>query len=254
MHRDHLPFTVAYGGGGLFGIAYGLGVAHGLRDGGVDLGDVPALGTSAGSWVASAMALGVEFDAFDEMEVPAIPNLRSGTLAAAATTLFGDARHPNVTAVAVPITSGRRRLLRGDRHRLADLCAASSAVPGVFAPHRVGRRLYVDGGVRSGVSADAAPAADHLVVIVPLGGPVLVVAGRGLDAMLSLEVAAWRRAHPLGQVTVVRPNRAIAASAGINPANLFDADRAKAAYPLAVEQGRRWADRVHEREERRVAA
>lgn len=236
--------AVAYGGGGLFGIGYGLGVAHGLRAEGIDLAAVPALGTSAGSWVASAMALGVEFDEFDAMDVPGIPDLRPGTLAAAARQLFGDARSELVTASVLQVRTGRRRMLRGDRHDLADLCAASSAVPGVFSPHRVGARLYVDGGVRSGASIDAAPPADHLIAAVPLGGPVLLGAGRGLDVLLAREMRTWRADNPGAALTVIRPNKEIAALAGVNPTNLFDLDRAKATYPLAVEQGKRWAERA----------
>ncbi|MGH9136814.1 MAG: patatin-like phospholipase family protein [Acidimicrobiales bacterium] len=236
------PVAVAYGGGGFFGIAYGLGVAHGLRDGGVELRHAPAIGTSAGSWVASAMVLDVGFDDFDALDAPSVPDRQSGLLAGAATRLFGTAKHPDVTAVAVPISTGRRRLLRGERHPLADLCAASSAVPGIFAPHRVGDQLYVDGGVRSGVSADLATAADGLVAIVPLGRPRL------LDALVTREAAAWRRANRGARVTVIRPNREIAAQLGLNPMHLFDPGRAKAVYPLAVEQGRRWAARIRRAE------
>ena len=46
---------MVYGGGGVFGIAYGAGVAVGLREAGIPVGRAPALGTSAGSWVASVM-------------------------------------------------------------------------------------------------------------------------------------------------------------------------------------------------------
>jgi NTE family protein len=242
-----------FGGGGFFGIAYGLGVAHGLRAGGIDLSRAPALGTSAGVWVASAMAHGIGYDEFDALPAPSIPDLRRGLLAELAATLFGDDGHDQVAAVAVRARDGRRRVLRGSRFRLADLCAASSAVPGVYAPHKVGRRWYVDGGVRSGASVDAGPGAEHLIAVVPLGRSVLGVAGRGSDALLGREVAGWRRRHPGAELTVIRPNRAIAGLAGLDPRNLFDADRAKGVYPLAVEQGERWAARIHDRRERPAA-
>ena len=42
----------------------------------------------------------------------------------------------------------------------------------------------------------------------------------------------------------MRPNREIAKLAGRYPLNLFDDDRAHAAYPLAYEQGLRWGERI----------
>ncbi len=238
------PLAAVYGGGGFFGIAYGLGVAHGLRAAGVDLTDAPALGTSAGSWVAAAMVRHIGYDDFAAMPAPSFPDRRRGLLAQLAADLFGPAGHPNVSAVAVRLRTGRRVVLDGSRAPLAVLCAASSAVPGVYAAHRVGRGLYVDGGVRSGASVDLGAAADHLVVIVPVGGPMLGGAGRGVDVLLRREIARWHQRHGSARVTVVRPNRAIAAKLGLNPRNLFDAERAKAVYPLAVAQGRRWAERI----------
>ena len=43
---------------------------------------------------------------------------------------------------------------------------------------------------------------------------------------------------------MIRPNRAIGRLAGRNPLHLFDAARALEVYPLAVEQGRQWGDRL----------
>jgi len=235
--------AVAYGGGGPFGIAYDLGVAHGLREGGVELRDAPALGTSAGSWVASFMVLDIGPDQLGEIGGGRLSRER-GVLEATARALVGDGHHPNVSAVAVPVGAARRVVLRGDEHRLADIIAASSAVPGVFAPHRVGGRLYVDGGIRSAASIDLAAPADHLIAVVPLAGAMLRGPVRGLDALLSLETATWRRKHRGGRVTVIRPNQAIAACVGSRPTNAFDWSRAAAVYPLAFEQGRRWADRI----------
>ena len=77
------PLACAYGGGGLFGIAYLLGVGEALVDGGVALGAAPAIGTSAGSWAAGALALGVRWhDAIDLIgdDIPRVPDPRSGRL------------------------------------------------------------------------------------------------------------------------------------------------------------------------------
>src|SRR5258705_8306383 len=91
--------TAVYGGGGFFGIAYGLGVVHGLRDTGIDLTDAPALGTSAGSWVASAMVRGLSFADFDAMREPSVPDRTNGLLAGIATELFGTGGDARVKAV-----------------------------------------------------------------------------------------------------------------------------------------------------------
>lgn len=51
---------------------------------------------------------------------------------------------------------------------LRDAVAASSAVPGVWPPVAIGRRRYIDGGVRSMVNADLAAGADRVLIILPL--------------------------------------------------------------------------------------
>jgi NTE family protein len=53
---------------------------------------------------------------------------------------------------------------------LVQAVAASCALPGVFPPVTVGGRRYVDGGLRSGISADLAEGYDPVVVAVPIGG------------------------------------------------------------------------------------
>src|SRR3954451_24377501 len=56
------PLAMVYGGGGVFGIAYGMGVATGLREAGIPVHEAPALGTSAGSWVAGVLVLGLTYE------------------------------------------------------------------------------------------------------------------------------------------------------------------------------------------------
>ena len=149
VHLTVPPVTVVYGGGGPFGIAYGLGVAHALLDAGIPLRETPSLGTSAGAWVASCLATHTSFDAVDMMPAISVPNLSPGLLHRLAKDLFGEAGSALVTATAVRVPSGRRVLLSGAKHPLADIIAASSAVPWLFAPARIGRQVYADGGVRS---------------------------------------------------------------------------------------------------------
>jgi NTE family protein len=121
--------------------------------------------------------------------------------------------------------------------RLADAVAASSAVPGIFAPVRVGRRLYVDGGVRSLVSAHHATPARHLLVVAPIAGPMFGPGGRAMELMLRDELRRWQRATG-GKAHLLRPDAQIASLAR-NPLHLFDKGRAQAVYPLAYAQATR---------------
>ncbi|MGB8649904.1 MAG: patatin-like phospholipase family protein [Mycobacteriales bacterium] len=234
---ERAPVTAVYGGGGPFGIAYGLGVTHALRDAGVPLESCDAIGTSAGSWVASCLATGVGFEELRDQAPVRVPNLRPGWLRGVARDLFGTVQDGRVRASAVRLPTLRRRLLDGGRLPLADLVAASSAVPGLFAPARVGRHLYVDGGVRSMASANLAPAADHLLVVAPIAGPMFGPGGRAMELLLAEEMRRWER-RTGGRAHLIRPDTAIAGLAS-TPLHLFDKARAVDVYPMAYAQGAR---------------
>jgi NTE family protein len=238
------PLSMVYGGGGAFGIAYGAGVAHGLAASGIPVSTAPALGTSAGSWAASIVALGMSYHDLEGIEVPSVPNRQPGALADVARQVFGDARHPLVAASAVSVRTRRRHILDGGRYPLADIVAASSAVPGLLPPHRIEGRLYVDGGMWSATSVDAAADAEHVIVVAPIAGSVVGLMGRTAGLLLDRELRAWRRRHPDHRVTLIRPNREIARHAGRTPLALFDGQRAREVYPLAYEQGLRWGHRL----------
>lgn len=66
-----------------------------------------------------------------------------------------------------------RRVVFGSRAAppasVGQAVAASCAIPAVFAPVRIGDRLYVDGGAWSPTNADAAPAGrgDHVLLLEP---------------------------------------------------------------------------------------
>jgi len=233
--------SVVYGGGGVFGIAYGAGVAHGLAQAGIDVASARALGTSAGSWVASAVALGLGYEHFAAMDSPSVPTRRA-VLAERAREAFGNARHHLVSVSAVSLRSRRRHILDGGAYDLADLVAASSAVPGLFPPHRIDGRLYVDGGMWSATSVDAAADARQVIVVAPLAGPVMGPLGRTAGMLLARELQTWRDRHPGKSITMIRPNHVIGRMAGRNPLGLFDADRARGVYPLAVAQGIEWGE------------
>jgi len=233
------PLAMVYGGGGVFGIAYTSGVAAGLAAAGVPVATAPSLGTSAGSWTASALALGLSYDDLSVVTSPRVPTWRTGVLADVARQLFGEQRHPLVAVSAVCVRTRRRHVLDGARFPLADLVAASSAVPGLFPPHRVDGRLYVDGGMWSATSVDAAAEADQVIVVAPLAGLVLGPLGGTAGLLLERELRRWRVRHPESTVTLIRPDLAMARLAGLHPLALFDDARAHDVYPLAYEQGLR---------------
>ena len=236
LARRH-PLAMVYGGGGVFGIAYTAGVAAGLAAAGVPVGDAPSLGTSAGSWTAGAVALGIGLEDLDLLTAPTVPSVRPGVLAAIGRELFGEATHPLVSVSAVSVRTRRRHILDGGRYPLADLVAASSAVPGLLPPHRIDGRLYVDGGMWSATSVDAAAEADQVVVVAPLSGVVLGPVGRTTGFLLDRELHRWKARHPDADIVLVRPERQVARLAGVNPLGLFDPARAREVYPFAFEQG-----------------
>jgi predicted acylesterase/phospholipase RssA len=220
--------TIVLGGGALYGIGYGMGVLEGLAHRGVGLADCSFLGTSAGSWAAASFACGITFDELaDSVEERTLGWTGPARLAR---DVFGGRRDPRVSAVAVELPWLSGRLLAGHGTDLADLVAASSALPGVFAPHRVGGRWYLDGGVRSPVSIDLAGPADLLIAVVPLAGESLGVPGALVGARARREAASWARRHK-GSVEVFHPPPEADRTIKL-PHHLFDADRARKAYRI----------------------
>ena len=244
--EERHPLAMVYGGGGVVGIAYTAGVAAGLITSGIPVAGAPSLGTSAGSWTASALALGLSYEDLADLPVPSMPAVRPGILAEIARQAFGESRHHLVSVSAVHVRSGRRHILDGGAYPLADLVAASSAVPGLLPPHRVDGRLYVDGGMWSATSVDAAEEADEVIVVAPLAGRVMGPMGRVAGALLVRELDRWRDRHPEATISMIRPNRAMARIIGVRPLALFDPERARAIYPLAYEQGARQGELLQE--------
>jgi predicted acylesterase/phospholipase RssA len=242
------PLAIAFGGGGLFGIAYAMGVAEALMDGGVDMAGAPAIGTSAGAWAAALIARSIrwaELIVAIGPDIPRVPDPRRGRLRDVAARVFGEDRCPGMSAVACELPRLRRVVLPGADYPVADIIAASSAVPALFAPHTIDGRRLVDGGVRSLASVDLAAPADHLLIIAPLTGPMLGPFGALAQRALGGEIQGWKRRNSGAEHWLISPNRAIARLAR-SPHQLFDANRARACYPVAYEQGmalrQRWFD------------
>lgn len=248
--------SLVLGGGGPFGIAFEYGIYESLRDAGVDLKDSQMLGTSAGSWVASFIATGRGYADVADIPQIKVPNWEPGFLQSIARDVLGDDRAANVRAMAYRLPSRHRPVagpekLRGTDHDLADIVAASSAVPGLFRPVRIGDEYYVDGGVRSIVSADVAPKSRRVLAIAALGrhlkqqvGQHKIGVGPALEWQLRRELGNWKRRYG-GEVAYVQPNEKIAGLVE-GPMDLFDFKIAHQVYDLAREQGEelagRWRD------------
>lgn len=227
-------YAGVFGGGGLFGIGYGLGVVDGLRGRGIDLTGSPMLGTSAGSWVAAANSLHVSLDSLLELPVPKFPNPKAGVLSDIATLAFGNRTDPLVSVVVTQVPRLRRTVLNGAQIPLAQLVAASSAVPGLLAPQRINGVRYVDGGVRSAVSVDLAPRAKTLIIIAPLAGAMFGPFGRFVDHRTDKQQIIWHQQH--GGSFIEFSPRATTADLASLPHHLFDQLRAKEAYHRGFEQ------------------
>ena len=236
--------ATVFGGGGVFGIAYNLGIAEAFVDAGIDLTDAAALGTSAGAWAAAHLALEMRFaDTFETFKdhIPRRPNLRNGGLRPICREVFGsDTRCPSVRVGVVSLPGLKREVLRGVEHAIADLVAASCAVPGMLAPQRIRGVRYLDGGLRSMASADLGERAARMLVVLPMSGPMFGPAGRLIERRTVREIDIWRRLHWGSEVMVVRPTPEIAALVR-RPDQLFDPELAERCYALAREQGRELA-------------
>ena len=131
----------------------------------------------------------------------------------------------------VDIVTGRRMVLGqpgNPRPALPDAVRAASAVPGLYPPVRIGRRMLVDGAAHSSTNVDVAVAAgaERIVVAAPLAfdhddpPPLHLRAMRELfDRKLERELAAARSAGV--DVLVLRPN---ARQAGVQGLNLMRQD------------------------------
>jgi NTE family protein len=92
--------------------------------------------------------------------------------------------------------------------QLIDAVAASCAVPGVWPPHEINDRRYVDGGMRSAVNADIAAGAQRVVILAP------IVRGGGPMIPATRQVAQLREQG--AQVTLVSPDAAAVKAIGTN--------------------------------------
>lgn len=229
------PIGGVFGGGGLFGIGYAMGVLDGLKPRGIDLSQSPLLGTSAGSWAAAATAFNVPFETLAEMPTPSFPNPKPGLLASIAHEIFGDKTDPLIRVMACALPKLKRTILDGSKYPLAELVAASSAVPALLSPHVIDGTKYIDGGVRSGTSVDYGPHVEQLILIAPLAGAMWGPFAKVVDNGMHNEVERWQE-RTGGKVLIFTPHNS-AAHIARNPKHLFDKARAIEAYHYGREEG-----------------
>jgi NTE family protein len=206
--------AVVFGGGGIVGLAWELGVVEGLSEGGFDPAAARSIiGTSAGSIVGALLSSRVSMSELTVRGMALAPELMGLMQAVdrpSADEIFGIWRDAGMTpnqddrarigrlAMTAPTASedayvdllGRLLALsywpRGlivtgvdaedgafatwtaqSGVPVARAVAASCALPAVFPPVTIEGRRYIDGGVRSPVSADLAAGCDLVVVIAP---------------------------------------------------------------------------------------
>lgn len=174
--------VLALGGGGAAGLAH-IGVIQELAENGVPVRAIvgSSIGAEIGAFTASGMAvtelvnLATLFDWKQTLQL-FMPDLPTGGLVSGAKIMdFLNAKLGafqveslaiGYVAVAADLESGEQVLM--DRGPLVDAVRASISIPGLIAPHRVGSRWLVDGGVLNPVPFDVARER--------FGGPVLAVA------------------------------------------------------------------------------
>jgi predicted acylesterase/phospholipase RssA len=220
-------------------MAFGVGVVDGLAEVGLTVTEGPMLGTSGGAWAAATAAHGLRLA--DVVEATATGK-RSGVPQTEITRgLFGDTRNHRLGATVVDRRTGRLRVLRADKHRVADVVGASSSAPGLFPPYPIGKRRYIDGGIYTPTAASLAASARLLVVVAPMGAAVLGPVGRFYERLLDAEERLWRL-RTGGKVLRIAPDRRFAADVGRGVQCLLDPDRTSLVYErardLAAERAR----------------
>jgi hypothetical protein len=240
MAERRAVLAVCFGGGGAFGIGFNMGIADGMLQEGVDVRSGSMIGTSSGSYAAAALATGVSFDRLAEQWTTYTASLRRSLWVRTADlteVVFGTATGAGVTTVALRLLTLRRVLLSGHHHRLSDIVAASSSPVPLARPHRIGRRRYLDGGLRRLASADLTPAADLQLLVTPFCHPDQGFTGRAGARQARKEIPRWKRATG-GEVFHVTPSDQIRAVPARGMAAIGDMDIGRKIYELSVPLGR----------------
>jgi hypothetical protein len=239
------PIAMAMGGGGAFGIAFHLGVAHALLDAGIPVDRGPMVGISAGAYAGAALATGTDLEQIQDgwRHFARTRGKGRARTAEITTRLFGDRRDGRVTAVCTTGISPLPVLVKGSQHPLSDVVAAAASPLGMAHGHWVdGRKLY-DAGMYWNTGAMQAPRADLLLVLAPLAVGVRGKLGYMWEAQLQREVTWWRLRHG-GRAMVVRPDAAVVAAGARKRGDILDIEKSTSTYQAAYAQGERLAPRL----------
>lgn len=237
------PLVVTIGGGGSYAFGFSVGVVRGLLEEGIDVRRTPMIGTSGGSHAAVAIAADLGFDDVEPIwrDYVTTATRRFWVRAAPLTEqLYGSVEVTDVAGVAVRLLGFRRVPLWAPDVRPADLVAASSSPFPFVRPHKVGTRRYIDGGHRSGTSADLAPAADLQLVLASLSDRSQGFLGKMGARQVAKETRKWRESTG-GATLVVGPDQAMCAVQVKGMAALGDMDIGRQIYDFAVPVGRQTA-------------
>lgn len=233
MREVRPPVVAVLGSGGAYGIGVHFGVARALDEVGISLRQAPLIGTSAGAYAAAAFVSGVGLDAVMR------PWGRSGNRRFGHRSIdtvreiFADVRSETMSGVAARLF-GLRVLLPAGRFGILDVVAASSSPPPFARPHVISGRHYIDAGLISACSVDMAPPADLLIVVAPIGGWSMGRMGSLSERQTRRHLREWRRKTG-GHALYIRPDAALAGTAGSGFDDLFDPRRAGAAEIAAYE-------------------
>ncbi len=153
---------VALGGGAVLGFSH-LGILQALHEAGIEIHVIS--GTSAGALVAALHAFGVSPDRMHELLIPLtwrkVSRFSASSLGLLSNESIGDIlddelgpRHIEdaqipLAIITADVHSGEIVVLK--EGPLADAVRASTAIPGIYAPVRVGDRVLVDGGIVANV-------------------------------------------------------------------------------------------------------
>lgn len=165
--KDRPVLGLALGGGAARGIAH-IGVLQVLEEERIPIAVIA--GTSVGALIGALYGAGVDlewlarlavnlkWDHLVDLTVPGLGFIRPDKMAHLVKLLtreksFADLR-VRFAAVAVDIETGEEVVITDGS--LVDAVIASSSIPGIFVPRRVGGRLLVDGGLVNRVPVDVA--------------------------------------------------------------------------------------------------
>jgi NTE family protein len=181
---------LALGGGAARGLAH-IGVLRGMAEDGVKIAGIA--GTSMGSIIGSLAAQGLQPDEleaiFDEMDWQSVGSILVRSVVGEAfhdllREILGEGMIEDLempfAAVCCDLDTGDQVVLT--RGNLADSVRASSAIPGILSPIKIGGRVLVDGAV-----------------VEPL--PVTVASSMGSEPLVAVNVLK----PPGARVAAVRP-------------------------------------------------